>query len=61
MLILTYVAEVWGELTFTALIGQIWTLPFLVYFNTVDTTQANRWVVWVVTTLLLAYPNGNIS
>jgi hypothetical protein len=58
MLLLTYVAESWGELTLTSLLGQIWLLPFLVYFNVVNVAKVNRWVVWTVTTLLLSYPNG---
>lgn len=58
MLALTYLAEAWSELTLTALIGQIWLLPFLIYLNVVNTTEVNKWVFWVVVTLLLAYPNG---
>lgn len=58
MLGLTYLAEAWSELTLTALIGQIWLLPFLIYLNVVNTTEVNKWVFWVVVTLLLAYPNG---
>jgi hypothetical protein len=58
MLGLTYLAEVWGELTLTAAIGQIWVLPFLVYLLVVNITKTNRWVVWSVMTLLLGYPNS---
>ena len=36
MLALTYVAEIWGELTLTAAFGQIWALPFLVYIYMVE-------------------------
>ncbi|KAK4209978.1 MFS general substrate transporter [Rhypophila decipiens] len=57
MLAITYVAEIFGELTFVALLGQIWTLPFMIYLNAVDTTLVNRWILWAVTTLLLSYPN----
>lgn len=60
MLALTYLAEAWSELTLTALIGQIWLLPFLIYLNVVNTTEVNKWVFWVVVTLLLAYPNGEL-
>ncbi|PNP47043.1 hypothetical protein THARTR1_10548 [Trichoderma harzianum] len=59
MLALTYLAEAWGELTLTALIGQIWLLPFLIYLNVVNTQEVNKWVFWVVVTLLLAYPNAH--
>ncbi len=58
MMILTYVAEIWKELTLTAMIGQIWALPFLVYLYVVDTSLANRWVVFAMTTLLLSFPDG---
>ena len=58
MLGLTYVAEIWGELTFTAALGQFWLLPFLVVLNVVDITKVNKWTVWAVITLLLGYPNG---
>ncbi|EHK17223.1 uncharacterized protein TRIVIDRAFT_80526 [Trichoderma virens Gv29-8] len=59
MLALTYLAEAWGELTLTSLIGQIWVLPFLIYLNVVNTQLVNKWVFWVVVTLLLAYPNAH--
>lgn len=58
MLSLTYAAEVFGELTLTSMLGQIWILPFLIYLNVVDTANTSRWVIWTVTTLLLSYPNG---
>jgi hypothetical protein len=58
MLAITYFAEVWGELTFTAASGQVWMLPFLVYLNVVNTQKVNKWVIWGVISLLLGYPNG---
>jgi hypothetical protein len=58
MLLLTYVAEFWNELTLTSMIGQIWLLPFLIYLNIADTTKVNKWVIWAVISLLLSYPNG---
>jgi hypothetical protein len=58
MLALTYFAEAVSELTLTALIGQIWVLPFLIYLNVVNSQEVNKWVFWVVVSLLLAYPNG---
>lgn len=58
MLGLTYLAEAISELTITALIGQIWLLPFLIYLNVVNSQEVNKWVFWVVVSLLLSYPNG---
>ncbi|RDW71220.1 MFS general substrate transporter-17 [Coleophoma cylindrospora] len=59
MLGLTYLAEVWGELTFTAMVGQVWALPFLAYIYAVDTTKINKWTSWGVLTALLSYPNSH--
>ncbi|KAF1813445.1 phthalate transporter [Eremomyces bilateralis CBS 781.70] len=59
MFAITVVAETWGQLAFTALAGQIWILPFLIYLNIVDTTKVSRWTIWAVTSLLLAYPNAH--
>ncbi|KAM3079534.1 hypothetical protein ACMFMG_005954 [Clarireedia jacksonii] len=56
MLGLTYASEVFGELTLTALIGQIWALPFIVFIYIVDITSINRWVAWFILTILLSYP-----
>jgi hypothetical protein len=58
MLGLTYVSEIFGELTFTALLGQIWALPFLVFINLVDINDINKWLGWIIMTALLCYPNG---
>lgn len=58
MLSITYLAEVTGQLTWVSILGQIWTLPFVVYLYVVDTTTANRWVVWAIVSLLLGFPNG---
>lgn len=60
MLAITYLAEVFKELTFIAMSGQFWTLPFLIYLNVVDTTEVNRWVLYTVISLLLIYPNGKL-
>jgi hypothetical protein len=59
MLLITYLAEVWGQLTLTAAIGQVWMLPFLVYLEVANTQKAHKWVVWAVISLLLSYPNGS--
>jgi hypothetical protein len=58
MLCLTYAGEVFGELTFTALIGQLWALPFLIFINLVDINGINKWIAWAVITALLCYPSG---
>lgn len=60
MLALTYFAEAVNELTLTALLGQIWILPFLIYLNVINSQEVNKWVFWTVVTLLLAYPNGKL-
>ncbi|KAJ5952232.1 uncharacterized protein N7479_010645 [Penicillium vulpinum] len=59
LLLLTYISEVSRQLTLVSMIGQIWILPFLVYLYVVDIETANKWSVWVVMTLLLAYPNAH--
>lgn len=58
MLILTYASEITNQLTLTAVIGQIWALPFLVYLYAVDINSVNKWLAWTIMTLLLSYPNG---
>ncbi|KAL4780691.1 major facilitator superfamily domain-containing protein [Aspergillus varians] len=59
MVLLSYTAEAVNELTFVSMVGQIWSLPFLVYLYVVDANSANKWVVWAVMTLFLAYPNAH--
>ncbi|KAI2616782.1 MFS general substrate transporter [Hypoxylon sp. NC1633] len=59
MLANTYAAEIFKEITFVAMAGQIWVLPFLMYLNVADTANASRWVIFAVTTLLLGYPNAH--
>lgn len=58
MLGLTYAAEIFQELTFTALIGQLWALPFLIFINLVDINSINKWLAWLIMTIFLCYPNG---
>jgi hypothetical protein len=58
MLGLTYMGEVFKELTFTALIGQIWALPFIIFINLVDINEINKWLAWIIMTALLCYPSG---
>ncbi|OAQ60591.1 MFS transporter [Pochonia chlamydosporia 170] len=59
MLGLTYLSEFLGELSLVAMLGQIWVLPFLIYMNVVNTALVNKWVVFSIFTLLLAYPNAH--
>ncbi|KAI1483721.1 MFS general substrate transporter [Daldinia eschscholtzii] len=59
MLANTYAAEIFGNLTLVSVVGQFWILPFLIYLNVANTASASRWVIWTVTTLLLAYPNSH--
>ncbi|CRG88663.1 putative transporter YIL166C [Talaromyces islandicus] len=59
MLIITYASEITGQLSLTAVTGQIWALPFLVYLYAVDINSANKWVAWVIMTLLVGYPNAH--
>jgi hypothetical protein len=58
MLTVTYVAEIFGELTFSSLTAQIWALPFLIYIYVVDIYSISRWAAWGVITALLAGPSG---
>ena len=58
MLILTYLAEVMGELTLVSMSAQIWVLPFVVYLYVCNINEANKWVAFAIMTLLLAYPSG---
>ncbi|KAJ3519412.1 hypothetical protein NM208_g14136 [Fusarium decemcellulare] len=59
MLLLTYSAEYFKNLTAMSVIGQIWVLPCLIWFNVADTQAANRWSIFAVTTVLLGYPNAH--
>ncbi|KAF5594049.1 major facilitator superfamily transporter [Fusarium subglutinans] len=58
MLALTYTAEYVKNLTLMGIIGQIWILPCLIWFNVANTQTASRWTVYAVTTVLLSYPNA---
>lgn len=59
MLILTYLGEMWNELTFTAMIGQIWALPLLICLVALNLATINRWALYSVLVLLLIYPNAH--
>lgn len=61
ILLLTYVSEITSQLTLISVIGQIWMIPFLVYLYVAEISTANKWTVWAVMTVLLAYPNGTLT
>jgi hypothetical protein len=58
MMVLTYSSEILGELSLSAMTGQIWALPFLIYIYVVDINTVNKWIAWTIMTLLLSYPSG---
>jgi hypothetical protein len=59
LLVFTQVAGLTNRLAFNGIIGQIWVLPFLVSLYALDTTTANKWVVWALVSLLLSYPSNH--
>ncbi|KAJ4424036.1 hypothetical protein N0V82_001283 [Gnomoniopsis sp. IMI 355080] len=59
MLGLTYLAELWHELTLTAMIGQLWTLPLLIAMVAINQATTNNWVIYTIIVLLLIYPNAH--
>lgn len=61
MLGLTYLGELWNELTLTAMIGQLWTLPLLIAMVALNLATTNNWVVYAILVLLLIYPNGTLG
>lgn len=61
MMALTYLAEVWGELTFTSMLGQIWAFPFLVILTVKDINKMNKWSAYGIMTAFLSYPSGKSS
>ncbi|RDL40692.1 MFS general substrate transporter [Venustampulla echinocandica] len=59
MLILTYSAEIFGELTFHAAASQVWALPALVFLYVVDINKINKWNAFGLMTFLLSYPSAH--
>ncbi|KAF2470754.1 MFS general substrate transporter [Lindgomyces ingoldianus] len=57
MLGLTRLSERTKKLSFTAMLSQLWALPFLLAIYALDPSRTNKWVMWAVLTLLLSYPN----
>ncbi|KAK6824111.1 hypothetical protein RU639_005242 [Aspergillus parasiticus] len=59
MLILTYLSEKFGQLTWAAMFTQIWALPFVIYLYVVDINSINKWVAWVILTIFLSLPSAH--
>ncbi|GAA88574.1 MFS transporter [Aspergillus luchuensis IFO 4308] len=58
-ILLTYGGEIFGSLAWMGVVAQLWCLPFLIYMNVVDLSEANKWIVWSVLTLFLGFPNAH--
>ncbi|KAM0487010.1 hypothetical protein ACHAPX_000277 [Trichoderma viride] len=56
MFALSYLAEIRNEMVLTAMLGQIWCLPFLIWLEVAYTAESNKWVVFTIISLLLSYP-----
>ncbi|ROW01123.1 hypothetical protein VSDG_02732 [Cytospora chrysosperma] len=59
MLILTYLGEIWNELTFTAMIGQIWVLPLLICMVALNLGGTSKWVLYAVLMIILSGPSAH--
>ncbi|KAI1064407.1 hypothetical protein LB506_007727 [Fusarium annulatum] len=59
LLLISYLAEKWGERSLLGLAVQIWKLPFMIYLYVVDMSTVNRWVSFAVLTLLLGSPTAH--
>ncbi|CRK15674.1 putative transporter like protein [Verticillium longisporum] len=57
MLGITYIGEIFKELSYVSMIGQVWALPLLIFLNIVNTNEINRWLFYFVIILLLMYHN----
>lgn len=57
MLGITLLSDYTGQLSLTAVLAQIWVLPFLISLYIIDSTTASKWTIWIITTILLSYPN----
>lgn len=54
---ITHISELYQERALISIGSQIWMLVFLVWLYVTDTAQANPWRVWLILTLLIAYPS----
>ncbi|CAK7216386.1 hypothetical protein SBRCBS47491_002806 [Sporothrix bragantina] len=48
-----------GRLALNGLLGQIWALPCLIALYSINTTTENKWIVYAIVTVLLAYPSNH--
>lgn len=60
MLILTYLSQAINQMSMVAVISQFWAIPFLVWLRFVDTTTVSKWTTWLVMTVFLGSPYGEI-
>ncbi|OAA66493.1 Major facilitator superfamily domain, general substrate transporter [Niveomyces insectorum RCEF 264] len=56
MFLLSSLSEWWHELTFTALLAQVWCIPFLIWLEVAYTSESNKWAVYAVMTVFLGQP-----
>ncbi|CAG8955299.1 hypothetical protein HYFRA_00011281 [Hymenoscyphus fraxineus] len=59
MMAMTYGAEIFGELSFIASIGQFWVLPFVSYLYAQDINKIDKWDAFGVMTAFLSYPSAH--
>ncbi len=59
LLVFTLFAGWTKRLALNGIIGQVWALPCLVALYATNTTTENKWIVFAITTLLLAYPSNH--
>jgi hypothetical protein len=55
MLGVTWLSDRTGQISLSAVTGQIWALPFLVVLYVINPSTTNKWVMWTIVTLLLSY------
>ena len=61
MIAITYLSELTGQLSLVASIPQMWALPFLLWLRFVDTTITSKWTMWLIMTLFLGNPYGELG
>jgi hypothetical protein len=59
MLGVTWLSDRTGQISLSAVTGQIWALPFLVVLYVINPSTTNKWVMWTIVTLLLSYPSAH--
>jgi hypothetical protein len=58
MFALSYMSEIQNEMILTAMLGQVWCIPFLIWLEVAYSAESNKWVVFTIISLLLSYPYG---